>query len=73
MKLPEQIYIWDEQADSLDNRSLNMEYDGARPTPEPGDTRVCGVYVLQRVVEVSTAQTITETPMSRDDWFRRDR
>jgi hypothetical protein len=52
MKLPKEIYVWDETPEHIE-RSLNIEADGARPTPEDETTpRRAGVYQLVREVDI---------------------
>lgn len=54
MSLPTEIYVWDE-APKEKTRELNIECDGARPTPDPmaKEPLRAGVYRLVREVEIS--------------------
>jgi hypothetical protein len=61
MKLPEQIYVWDEGPGSPDKCSLNLLEDGSRPVPEESLAKRVGVYKLIREVDLTLA--VTETPV----------
>lgn len=52
MSLPKEIYVWDETPEKPDY-SLNIEANGARPTPEDETTpRRAGIYQLVREVDI---------------------
>jgi hypothetical protein len=66
MKLPEQIYVWNELPPEHAELSLNIMADGSRPFPDPEDEReykVKRVGVYQLVREVELAIEVIETPV----------
>jgi hypothetical protein len=70
MKLPEQIYVWDE-FDGPERRSLNILEDGARPVPEEGEVKRVGLYKLVHEVDlrISVAETQVREPDATDGWL----
>lgn len=66
MKLPDQIYVWNEMTLEHTELSLNILADGSRPFPDPDDEReykVKRVGVYQLVREVELAIEVIEIPV----------